>query len=379
MEKGKHRALKLKKEPKLSLKSSLLLGLFTFAFILSACQTIPATTNANQDSIPTPIQGSSHQIETVIVSSVTNIDTGSVVINPVQIEILGAELDLLGIPTMIESPSKPCGDPGQPIISEIDDGQILVHERKLLCDNLSILSMSFSWNLTYEQIEELASKIIVLDQENRKKYCFGDASGCEFSSAGFLALEQTSSITTLIHELGHNPSTQESPYYSESTGFCYQSTAESFSITYPDKDQFTGVSTITASPEFLSTAYEQFAISIGLRMNNVTGIPTDLPGYLQFTNPNDAEAYISLIGAFYRFGEGFKNIQSSTNTTSMIQEQPSLEDIAKLLEQVSIASGVDLVDLIDKLNSHLFNVFPLRHSYIPLLPSAEQPIDACQP
>lgn len=379
MEKRKHSGLKVRKEPKLSLRSSLLLGLVTFAFIISACQTVPATTSANQNSTATPLQTSSHQIETVIVSSVTNMNTNSIVIDPVQSEMLDANLDLLGIPTTIENPSKPCGDPEQPIINEIDNGLILVHERKLLCDNLAILSMSFSWNLTYEQIEELASKIIILDQENRKKYCLGDASGCEFSSAGFIALEPSSSITTLIHELGHNPSTQKSPYYSASTGFCYQSASESFSITYPDNDQLTGVSTITASPEFLSTAYEQFAISLGLKVNNVTGFRSDLPGYLQFTNSNDTDAYISLIGVFYRFGEGFKDIQPGTNTTVMIQEQPSLEDIAKLLEQVSIASGVDLVDLIDRLNSHVSNVSPLRHNYIPPLPSVEQPIDACQP
>lgn len=376
MERRKHRALKLKKEPKLSLKSSLLLGLFTFAFILSACQAIPAATN---NDVSPPPQGSSHQIETVIVSDVNIINPGVVIINPVQSETLGAELDFLGIPTTIESPSKPCGDPGQPIISEVDNDHILVHERRLLCDNLSILSIIFRWDLSDVQIEELASKIIILDQENRKRYCLGDANGCEFSSAGFLALEPSSSITTLIHELGHNPSTQISPYYSASTGFCYQSAGESFSITYPDNDQLTGVSTITASPEFLSTTFEQFAISLGLRINNVTGFQSDLPGYLQFTNPNDTDAYIYLIGAFYRFGEGFKNIQPNTNNAGMIQEQPSLEDIAKLLEQVSIASGVDLVDLIDRLNSHLFNVSPLRHSYIPPLPVVEQPIDACQP
>ncbi|PIP63525.1 hypothetical protein COW97_02055 [Candidatus Roizmanbacteria bacterium CG22_combo_CG10-13_8_21_14_all_34_12] len=246
-----------------------------------------------------------------------------------------------------------------------------IDERAELCNKVSHIATGFGITLSSEQIEEIASEMIIVSKNDIRIFCGEGAAACFFNAPliMFGSLPQTSQIA---HELGHKAigNANNTNYLSEATGICYFS-KDGFRIIYSDQESITDYFVFDIPNEFFPSVFQQMLISRGGPKYGI------MPEYLYSDEKKREDP--SLIDEFQQLGSTYSSNPSIVDFNFLFGQKPTTTDTFFILLEELADGKIDIPSLVERFRAHIATLKIFENTkFPPRQPSELSPAEACK-
>lgn len=178
--------------------------------------------------------------------------------------------------TSIANPPIPCGEPSVFNPNQELPSVVTINEREILCQNIQTIANMLQIPITQNQIEKIASQIIITSLEDIDQICGKKKSGCYLYDAEKILLYLVfNEPNTIIHEKTHAIVLYDDKYLNieNETCYLYDYNNRDFSMIFKDENSQTGWSTVYLSNELLPSIMEDALIKVRQKFINNSQYP----------------------------------------------------------------------------------------------------------